>query len=142
MGKKEKAGIKVVLDTNVVVSAILFKGKLYRMRELWKKGRIVPVLSRATFQELLQVLEYPKFSLKEVEIKMVLEQEVLPFFSVVEETVTVSGTCKDPEDDKFLSCALSAHAKFLITGDKDLSMIGKYRSVKILSPSDLLKRFR
>jgi uncharacterized protein len=142
MGKKEKASIKVVLDTNVVVSAILFKGRLSKIMDLWKKGRIVPVLSRATFEELLHVLAYPKFSLTKVEIKILLEQEVLPFVSVIKETVTVSGICRDPEDDKFLSCALSASAKLLITGDKDLSVIGRYRSVKILSASDFLKKFR
>jgi uncharacterized protein len=142
MGKKKKTGIKVVLDTNVVVSAILFQGKLTKIVELWKKGRIVPVLSSATFEELLHVLAYPKFSLTKVEIKMILEQEVLPFVSVVKESVTVSGIYKDHEDDKFLSCALSASANFLITGDKDLLVIGKYRSVKILRASDFLKKFR
>ena len=141
MGKKKKAVVTVVLDTNVVLSAILFKGKLSRIMELWKKGMISPVLSPAAFRELQQVLEYPKFALTKVEIERILLRELLPFFSVVEETVTVSGVCKDPDDDKFLACALSAHAEFLITGDKDLSRIGKYESVNILSASDFLKKF-
>jgi putative PIN family toxin of toxin-antitoxin system len=141
MGKKKKASLKVVLDTNVIVSAILFKGKVSKLMELWKGGRIVPVVSPATYNELVHVLSYPKFSLSKVEIEMLLEQEVLPYISVVKETVTVN-VCNDADDDKFLSCALSASARFLITGDKNLSMIGKYKSVKILSASDFLKKFR
>ncbi len=140
MGKKKKAVIRVVLDTNVILSAVLFRGKLSPILELWKKGRIGPVFSRETFQELQEALLYPKFALTSPEIKMILEEEILPFFSVVEDTAGLTGLCKDPDDDKFLSCAISASAHFLVSGDKDLRNIGKYRSVRILQPSDFLKK--
>ena len=139
MGKKKKAVITVLPDTNVILSAVLFTGKLSRTLELWKKGRIEPVLSRETFQELQEALLYPKFHLTPAEIEMILEEEILPFFSVVEDTAQLRGLCKDPDDDKFLSCAISASAEFLVSGDKDLYKMGKYRSVRILRPSDFLK---
>ncbi|MGD0887510.1 MAG: putative toxin-antitoxin system toxin component, PIN family [Thermodesulfovibrionales bacterium] len=138
MGKKEKTVRKVVLDTNVLISSILFKGELVGIVDLWKKGKIVPVVSKETFNEFRKVLEYPKFRLTKGEIKTIVE-EVLPFFEIVETTVEVSGVCKDPDDDKFIACALAGAADFIVSGDKDLCDIGKYKSVKIVRASDLLR---
>ena len=140
MGKKEKT-LKVVLDTNVLVSALLFKGELSRLVDLWKKGNIIPVFSRETFREFKTVLGYPKFSLTGQEIKMLIEEEVLPFFEIIEITDKIRGVCRDPDDDKFLACAVSASAEFIVSGDKDLLDMGKYKSVKIVSASELLRMF-
>jgi len=138
VGKKEKTVRKIVLDTNVLISSILFKGELVGIVDLWKKGKIVPVVSKETFNEFRKVLEYPKFRLTKGEIKTIVE-EVLPFFEIVETTVEVSGVCKDPDDDKFIACALAGAADFIVSGDKDLCDIGKYKSVKIVRASDLLR---
>jgi putative PIN family toxin of toxin-antitoxin system len=139
VGKKEEKVIRVVLDTNVLVSSILFKGELAGIVDLWKRGKIVPVFSRETFDEFRTVLEYPKFTLTGGEIKSIIEEEVLPFFDIVEISDEVSGVCKDPDDDKFIACALSASANFIVSGDKDLCDVGTYRTIKIIRASDLLK---
>ena len=141
MGKKEKTIGRVVLDTNILVSALLFKGDLARIVDLWKKGKIIPVLSRETFAEFEAVLEYPKFSLTRQEIKVIIEEEFLPYFEVIEITEDVEGICRDTDDDKFIACAVFASADFIVTGDKDLLDMGKYKSVKIISASVLLKMF-
>lgn len=78
MGKKEKTVRKVVLDTNILISAILFKGELMGIVDLWKRGKIVPVVSRETFNEFRKVLEYRKFRLTKGEIKTIMEEEVFP----------------------------------------------------------------
>ncbi len=140
MGKKEKTVITVVLDTNILISSILFKGELSALVDLWKRGKIVPVVSKETFEEFRTVLEYPKFRLRMGEIKSIIEEEVLPFFEVVETTGEVSGVCKDPDDNKFIACALSASADFIVSGDKGLCDVGTYRTIKIIRGSDLLKR--
>jgi uncharacterized protein len=141
VGKKPKKIIRVVLDTNVLISGLLFKGKLSRIVGLWQKGKILPVISKETFAELRTVLEYPKFSLSRVEIKSLIEHEVLPFFEVVNVSQHVKGACRDPGDDKFISCALSANADCIVTGDKDLSDLKKYQSVRIIHASDFIKMF-
>ncbi len=141
MGKKEKTPLKVVLDTNILVSALLFRGELSRMVELWKSGRIVPLISKETFQELKTVLEYPKFRLTKDEIKTIIEDEILPFFEVVEDAGEVSGICKDPDDDKFISCAISASADVIVSGDKHLCELHIYKSVRIIKAADLMKMF-
>jgi putative PIN family toxin of toxin-antitoxin system len=139
VGTKEKAIKKVVLDTNILISSLLFKGTLSRIVDLWKDGKILPVISRETFHEFKTVLEYPKFKLTKGETKAIIEEEILPFFEIVEITNTVSGICKDPDDDKFIACALSASADFIVSGDKDLCDVVTHKSIKIISASHLLK---
>jgi len=139
MGKKPKKIIRVVLDTNVLISALLSKGELTRMVGLWQRGKMIPIISKETFDELRTVLEYPKFSLSRAEIKSLIEQEILPFFEVVNVSKHVKGACRDPGDDKFISCAISANADYIVTGDKDLSDLKKYQSVRIIHASDFIK---
>jgi putative PIN family toxin of toxin-antitoxin system len=139
VGKKPKKIIRVVLDTNVMISALLFKGELSKIVGLWQKGKIVPVISKETFSELKTVLEYPKFCLSHAEIESLIENEILPFFEVVKVSKHVKGACRDPGDDKFISCALSASADCIVTGDKDLSDLRKYQSIKIIYASDFIK---
>ncbi len=141
MGKKKKIK-RIVFDTNILVSALLFRGELSKIATLWEKGRIIPVISRDTFEEFKNVLAYPKFSLSENEIKAIIGENVLPFFEVIEITHKVKGVCRDPKDDKFLSCAVSANADFIVSGDRDLCDLRKYKTIKIITPYDFLKKFR
>jgi putative PIN family toxin of toxin-antitoxin system len=140
MGKKQEKVKRVVLDTNVLVSALLFKGALSRLVELWRKGKIIPVISRETFEELTTVLQHPKFSLSKDEIKSVVEHEILPYFEIIEVVKAVKGVCRDPGDDKFVSCALSASVDCIVSGDKDFCDVRQYKTVKIMSASDFLKK--
>jgi len=141
MGAQQKAVIRVVLDTNVLVSALLFKTTLSKVIDLWQGGAIIPVISKDTFQELRAVLEYSKFALSPDEIRAILEQEILPFFEVSDVGEEVKGICNDPADDKFISCALSAFADYIVSGDKALIDLKQYKSVKIIKPSEFLKLF-
>ena len=141
MGARQKAVIRVVLDTNVVVSALLFQTTLSKIVALWQGGAVIPVISKDTFQELQTVLAYPKFAFTPDEVRALLEGEILPFFEVVEAVEDVKGVCADPADDKFLACALSASADYLVSGDKALTELKQYKSVRIITPADFLKMF-
>lgn len=129
---------RVVLDTNVLVSSLLFKGRLTRFVDLWRKGKIIPVISRETFAELRDVLHYPKFALERDEIRAIVDDEILPFFEVVDVKEEVTGACRDPYDDQFLAAAINAGATWIVTGDKDLLDMGTYRGVKIVAPQEFL----
>ena len=142
MGKKQEKVKRIVLDTNILLSALLFKGALSRFVELWRKGKILPVISKETFEELARVLQYPKFSLSKDEIKSVIEQEILPYFEIIEVVKAVKGVCRNPGDDKFISCALSASADCIVSGDKDLFDLKQYKSAKIIKASDFLKKVK
>jgi uncharacterized protein len=138
MGQKKKIIPRVVLDTNVLVSALLFKGSLSKIVDFWKAGRIKPVFSRATFQEFKKVLTYRKFALTTKEILILLEEEVLPYFEVAKVIKEVKGIFRDPEDALFLSCALASKADFIVTGDDDLLVLEQFKTVKIIKPIEFI----
>jgi putative PIN family toxin of toxin-antitoxin system len=140
MGKAKKR-LTVVLDANILVSALLFHGELSRIVNLWKGGSILPVFTKETFAEFREVLHYPKFSLKEDELRTILEDEVLPFFEAVETENQIKRICRDSQDDKFIACAVAAQADYIVSGDKDLLVLNKYGQIKIISASEFLKKF-
>jgi len=139
MGKKEKTLIRVVLDTNILVSALLYKGELAMFHSLWKEKRILPLFSRCTFREFTRVLSYPKFELARDEIAFLLREEVLPYFEVVEIRKPIEGICEDPDDDVFISCAVYGKASYLVTGDAKLLAVSRYANVKMVRAAEFLR---
>jgi len=137
MGKKIAPPL-VVVDTNVLVSCLLFGGRLGRLRDLWTERRIVPLLSRETFDELRRVLTYPKFSLSPQEMQAIIDIEILPYCEVVEVGTVITKGCRDPHDDKFLAVAACGRADWLITGDKDLLELQVWQRTRIITPADFL----
>ena len=131
--------IPVVIDTNVLVSALLFGGTPARIIDLWKSERICPFVSKGIVSELLRVFAYPKFKLSEEEIQYLLYIEVLPYFKVI--SVAKGGVIidKDPSDDMFLRCARAANADALISGDQYLLKLKSYEGIKIISVSEFIK---
>jgi putative PIN family toxin of toxin-antitoxin system len=142
MGETPRKVRRVVLDNNVLVSALLFTGELSKIVDLWQQGEVVPLISRETFDELRAVLGYPKFSLAPEEIQSIIENEILPYFEVVGIKENVRGVCRDPEDDKFLACALSGAAHFILSGDKDLNDLKSYKTIRIIKASEFLRLFK
>ena len=136
-----EAGVnRAVLDTNVLVSALLFGGRLSALRDAWREGNVRLVLCRETVDEFLRVLAYPKFRLSAREILFLLESEVIPFADVADIS-GMSGTyCRDPEDDKFVRCALAGHCRYLVSGDQDLLSLRKTGPVRIVLPEEFLVR--
>lgn len=139
MGTKAKKRLKIILDTNVLISALLFRGELSVLVPMWKDGAFTPIFSKDTFAEFKAVLAYPKFKLTQDETNRIIQEEVLPYFEVVAVTQLVSGVCEDPHDEKFLSCAVSSRADMLVSGDHALYKLKKFKSVKIVSPAAFLK---
>ena len=133
---KKVTPVRVVLDTNVVVSALLFGGQPGKLRDLWVGGRSVPLVSKETFAEFNKVLAYPKFRLSTAEIATLVEEEVLPYAVVVDVTEDAAGTCRDSHDDKFVALAVSGQASYLVTGDQDLPVLQSFGNVRIVSVSD------
>jgi len=134
--------IKVVIDTNVIISAILFGGIPGELISLWKSSRIKPLASKEIIDEYIKVFAYPKFELSEVEINYILYFEILPYFNIVETKLGRVIVKKDPSDDKFIHCAKAGEARLIISGDRHLLALRKYQNIKILTPFQFLKEFR
>lgn len=144
MEQKFLIGCRLVLDTNCLVSALLFShGKLGRYRNLWQTGEITPITCESALAELTRVLGYPKFKLDRARIAMLL-RDLLPFVEhhdFVNTSSEIMGL-RDPADGVFIRLADAARADFLISGDTHLLELGKTMSaIPILSPADFLRLF-
>jgi putative PIN family toxin of toxin-antitoxin system len=140
MGAHKALKPRVVFDTTVVVSALVFKkGQLAWLREHWREGGCVPLIARETAAELTFVLEYPKFSLS-VNDRRELLAEYLPYCEVVGLRERCPSRCRDAKDQAFLDLAQSGKGDLLVSGDKDLlALAGKTKFV-IESPEAYRRR--
>ena len=117
--------VRVVLDTNVVLSALVFCGRAaVQVRQAWQRGLVLPLASTATVLELMRVLAYPKFRLSPVE-----QDELLADYLPYAETVRIPQppptvpNCRDVLDVPFMHLAVTGQAQVLVTGDRDLLAI-------------------
>ena len=130
---------RVVIDTNVVISALLFGGEPGQLIPLWKSGRIKPLASKEMVDEYLRVLTYPKFGLTPEEINFLLYQEIVPYFEIVKAKAGRVIVGDDPSDDKFIRCAEAGRAKTIISGDQHLLRLKSFGAISILTPVQFLK---
>jgi putative PIN family toxin of toxin-antitoxin system len=113
---------RVVLDTNVVLSALLFgHGPAARVRAGWQSARFAPLASTATTRELVRVLAYPKFGLSEAGQAELLA-DFMPWVVAVDvpDPAPPVPRCRDPYDVVFLHLAIVGKARALVSGDRDL----------------------
>jgi uncharacterized protein len=135
--------MKVVLDTNIILSALLFhKGSLGWFRTAWENALFIPLVNRETSNELLRVLAYPKFKLTPNEIKYLFEY-YLQFTETVahSETLINLPICRDGTDQKFLHLAINGHADVLVTGDNDLLVLQGQTPFEIETATTFKLRF-
>ena len=134
--------LRVVLDTNIVLSALLFtNGRLSWIREAWLSGEIRPVVCKQTVSELLRTLAYPKFKLSGDE-----QEEMLADFLPYSETLVLDQIpanlpmCRDEDDQIFIVLASVCGADMLISGDKDLLALRSELSFQLLSADEFKDR--
>ncbi|MCH7935378.1 MAG: putative toxin-antitoxin system toxin component, PIN family [Gemmatimonadetes bacterium] len=129
---------RVVLDSNVVVSALLFpQGRLTWIRHTWMRRDYVPLVSAATSKELIRVLAYPKFGLAPEAIEALLS-DYLPFAETVR---FVPGEAfvpetPDPDDRIFMELAVAGEASLLVTGDRALRQVPGPSGLRVVSPEE------
>lgn len=135
-----QAPLRVVLDTNLVLSALVFQqGRLAPMRMLWREGLIIPLVSQTTAAELIRALGYPKFRLARAEQEELLA-DYLPYCTMVSiaHPPPTTPECRDPADVPFLQLALAGMADALVTGDKDWLVLASVFTCRIMSADALL----
>lgn len=129
--------VRVVLDTNVWISALNFGGNPAKILKLAVQKQIRLYCSQTLFAELLGVLrkkfDYSDEKIEEVEI---LFKKRVKFR---EPRTTLDVVKTDPSDNRVLECALEADAHFIVSGDRDLLNLAKFRGVKIINPAEFLR---
>src|SRR5574341_1853249 len=130
--------MRVVLDTNTVISALLFSSTASRLVPLWQARRISVVVSKQIVEEYLRVLAYPRFRLDDQEIRRLMEEELLAFVETVRVKRRLAVVKRDPEDNKFIEFAVAGGAQYLVNGDQDLRQLGSYGGISILTVAEFV----
>ena len=134
--------IRAVLDTNVIISALLLSGPPSQLVSAWQSSRLRPVVSAPILDEYIRVLAYPKFELTSAQIRGLIEEELLPFIETVKVIPSAVPKIQDPDDAKFITCATTAGVRWLISEDDDLLSLHRVQSVEIVSVTAFLQRLR
>lgn len=131
-----RTDLRIVIDTNVVVSAVLFPRSVPRQAFDLAIARGCLLASAATIAELNEVLRRPRLN------QYVEESERLEFLAaMVQQAEAVHVTevlreCRDPRDNKFLELGVTGHASHIISGDRDLLVLNPFRGIAVVSPHD------
>lgn len=137
--------MRVVLDTNTIISGLLWKGAPHAVLGLIEQGRISPFISPPLITELREVLERPKFKLH-LEAVAETPDNALGRYLQYAEIVDVSTTpplvvARDPDDDQVLACAVAASVDYIVSGDRHLLDLGSYQGVPILNAADFMQAY-
>ncbi len=125
--------MKVVLDTNVVVSGIFFGGVPGRILGAWRRGGLMLAMSPEIIDEYLRVAEILAERYPSVDIEPLLSL-LVQGGEVVRAPGLAQPVCDDPDDDKFVSCALESGADVIVSGDKKLLAVSGYQGVTVMTP--------
>lgn len=128
---------RVVVDTNVTISALFWGGYPRKLYELIRAGKVTLLLSHAIEAELFRVLSYAKFGLTLTEILPLLN-DIRKYAEFVKTISKIEVVAQDPTDNIFIECAWDGKADYLISGDHHLLDLGSYQGIQILKAKDFL----
>lgn len=125
--------MRIVLDTNVFVSGVFFTGPPYQILKAWRDGKVKLILSPEILDEYQRVgkvlaHEFPSVDLQSILDFVTIKAEIIPAESLSERV------SEDPDDDKFLACAISSKSKLIISGDKHLLRVSGFKGIKVIKP--------
>lgn len=132
--------MRVVLDTNVLVSGVFFTGPPSTILRAWRDRRITLLISAPILEEYGRVArelarKFPSVRLDSILTLLMVKAEMVEAPSLSEKV------CEDPEDDKFLACALAGGCRLIISGDRLLRKTSGYRGIRVLTPGRFVKEF-
>ena len=133
--------IKVVLDTNIVVSsALAIEGNPAKIFELILLEEIESFTSKEILDEIKNVLSRPKITKRTTEdLRDFIIENFEKFSEVIKPKIHIDEIKDDPDDNKFLECAISANANYIISGDDHLLRLKEFKGIKIVNPSEFLE---
>ena len=131
--------MRIVVDTNVIASAIYFRGKPFKLLKLIMEEKVSAIASKDIVEEYEEILarlqqKFPKLS------------KSIPFHKIVGKLTIINVSsdihvCRDPDDDKFISCAIDGKCVYVVSGDNDLLALEAYEGIEIITVAEFLERF-
>ncbi len=135
--------MRVVLDTNVLISALLWRKRSWEIFRLASSGKIIICTSREILQEFSRVLFYPHISARLQKVgktPSMVTDELLAATSYYDQTPTIFLITEDPSDNAILACAAAAKPDFIISGDRHLLKLKNFQGIPIVAPAQFLKQ--
>lgn len=129
--------MKIVLDTNVFISGIFFHGPPAQILDAWKKSKIQIVLSKEIIDEYQRVAKALAEKFPEIDISSIIDLIAIHAQIVDTEGIEVFE-CEDPDDNKFIECAIASKTKLIVSGDKHLLKISGYREIVVHNPRNFV----
>jgi len=138
--------MRVVLDTNVLVSAFLWQGLPQKILQLAQKSVVTICVTREMLDEFEHVLSYPKFRERLTRVGKTPSEIIDEFVEVIESfpshPFSKPHILADPTDDMFLACALSSKAFCIVSGDRHLLDLQEFHGIPILTSSQFLSKVK
>jgi putative PIN family toxin of toxin-antitoxin system len=131
--------MKVVLDTNVLISGIFFSGPPARILAAWADGRFELVASVEVLAEYRRVADRLQKKFSSIDINAILNL-VTRETRIVEPVPVPVSACDDPDDLMFLACALAGGARLVVTGDRALLRASGFRGLAVVTPREFVQR--
>jgi putative PIN family toxin of toxin-antitoxin system len=135
--------MRAVIDTNVLLSALLWGGTPHALMEHVRNGTVTLISSPALLAELACVIDRPKFDeilLRTNTSRTQTLAEVRLLAEVIHPPPLAQPVCRDKDDDAVLALALAAHADIVISGDDDLLCLNPFEGIPILMPAQALQK--
>ena len=132
--------MRVILDTNVFVSGVFFRGPPYQILTAWRDGKVQLVVSPEILDEYQRVGEILEKQFPKVDLGPIIDLLAVKAKLVLPPPLP-EHVCADPDDDKFLACALASKTKFVISGDKHLLNVSNYRGIMIVRPRKFVNEY-
>jgi|LakMenEpi03Aug12_release.lakeMendotaPanAssembly.Ray.scaffolds.fasta_scaffold587036_1 putative PIN family toxin of toxin-antitoxin system len=135
--------MRAVIDTNVLLSALLWGGTPHALMEHVRNGTVTLISSPALLAELACVIDRPKFDeilLRTNTSRTQTLAEVRLLAEVIDPPPLAQPVCRDKDDDAVLALALAAHADIVISGDDDLLCLNPFEGIPILMPAQALQK--
>jgi uncharacterized protein len=129
--------MRIVIDTNVFVSSF-FGGVPRQIIDHWFSGRLILCVSKPILKEYFDVLGRFQLGREDFFSRLITAFERSPNILFVDHPKEENWIEDDPEDDKFIACATSLHAEYIVSGDLHLKRAGKIGRVEIVSPREML----
>jgi putative PIN family toxin of toxin-antitoxin system len=132
--------LRIVLDTNVLISAIFFSGPPYKILKAWKEKPIQFIIAAEIFAEYVGVAENLSNNYVTVNISEILNL-IAMHSEIVQPVVLKTQVCEDRDDDKFIACALSGEVEVIVSGDNHLLALNGFKGIKIIKPKSFFKEY-
>ncbi|MBN2466736.1 MAG: putative toxin-antitoxin system toxin component, PIN family [Deltaproteobacteria bacterium] len=132
--------MKIILDTNVFISGIFFTGPPSQILNAWQDSRLQILLSQEIINEYQRVAESLSAEFPTIDILPIIELMTIHGQLIDTEGFDVS-VCDDPDDNKFMECAIAGNSEMIISGDKHLLRVSGYRGITVLKPREFVDRY-